>query len=136
MFPYSFFYVFYEQYLTIWVDAGTALGCALAAVFVVVVVFTGADLFSAAVMLLIVLLTLVNISGSMYWLGISLNAISLVNLVMSVGISIEFSAHLVAAFSTAAQEEEEEEELNRNSRAVAKANGATAENGVAEHGNA
>ncbi len=34
----------------------------------------------------------------------SLNAISLVNLVMSVGISIEFSAHLVAAFSATGQE--------------------------------
>ncbi len=98
MFPYSLFYVFYEQYLTIWSDAGRALGICLAAVFAVVTLLTGVNLFSAAVTLVVVLLTLVNIAGAMYILGISLNAISLVNLVMAVGISIEFCSHLVAAF--------------------------------------
>ncbi len=36
----------------------------------VVVVFTGVDLFSACVMLVIVLLTVLNIVGAMQWLGI------------------------------------------------------------------
>merc|ERR1719427_2286954 len=42
----------------------------------------------------------VNLMGWMYLWGISFNAVSLVNLVMSVGISVEFCSHVVRAFST------------------------------------
>jgi Niemann-Pick C1 protein len=35
----------------------------------------------------------------MQWAGISLNAISLVNLVMTIGISVEFCSHLTEAYS-------------------------------------
>lgn len=41
VFAYSIFYVFYEQYLTIWVDALVSLGLSLLAVFVVTFVVTG-----------------------------------------------------------------------------------------------
>jgi Niemann-Pick C1 protein len=41
VFPYSIFYVFYEQYLTIWGDALGSLGLSLAAVFVVTFIVTG-----------------------------------------------------------------------------------------------
>merc|ERR1712227_167665 len=34
-----------------------------------------------------------------YWWDITLNAVSLVNLVMAVGISVEFCSHLIRAFS-------------------------------------
>jgi len=37
--------------------------------------------------------------GLMYLWGITLNAVSLVNLVMSVGISVEFSSHIVKSFT-------------------------------------
>merc|ERR1712173_550108 len=37
--------------------------------------------------------------GLMYWWDITLNAVSLVNLVMAVGISVEFCSHLIRAFS-------------------------------------
>merc|ERR1712088_521178 len=42
---------------------------------------------------------LVNLGGMMYWWNITLNAVSLVNLVMAVGISVEFCAHITRAFS-------------------------------------
>lgn len=41
IFPYSIFYVFYEQYLTIWVDALVGLGLSLGAVFLVTFIITG-----------------------------------------------------------------------------------------------
>lgn len=41
VFPYSIFYVYYEQYLTIWGDALESLGLSLAAVFVVTFIITG-----------------------------------------------------------------------------------------------
>lgn len=41
VFPYSIFYVYYEQYLTIWIDALNSLGLSLLAVFVVTFIVTG-----------------------------------------------------------------------------------------------
>lgn len=41
IFPYSVFYVFYEQYLTIWKDALISLGLSLGAIFVVTLLVTG-----------------------------------------------------------------------------------------------
>merc|ERR1712014_57316 len=40
-----------------------------------------------------------NLGGLMYWWQITLNAVSLVNLVMAVGISVEFCSHMTRAFS-------------------------------------
>jgi hypothetical protein len=76
------FYVFYEQYLTIWSDALQSLGLSLAAVFVATLVLTGFDVFSALIVLLMVAMVVVNLGGLMYWWNITLNAVSLVNLVM------------------------------------------------------
>uniref|UniRef100_A0A0E0H4D8 SSD domain-containing protein n=1 Tax=Oryza nivara TaxID=4536 RepID=A0A0E0H4D8_ORYNI len=62
MFPYSVFYIFFEQYLGVWKTA------------------------------------IMNICGMMAILGIQLNAISIVNLVMSIGIAVEFCVHITHAF--------------------------------------
>jgi Niemann-Pick C1 protein len=78
----SVFYVFYEQYLTIWDDTFQSLGLSLAAVFVATLVLTGFDVFSAFIVLLMVAMVVVNLGGLMYWWDVSLNAVSLVNLVM------------------------------------------------------
>ena len=42
---------------------------------------------------------LVNLGGLMYWWDITLNAVSLVNLVMAIGISVEFCAHITRSFA-------------------------------------
>ena len=90
----SVFYVFYEQYLTIWEDAYESLGLSLAAVFVATLVLTGFDLFSAVIVLVMVAMVVVNLGGLMYWWSVSLNAVSLVNLVM-----VSERRHLTQFFS-------------------------------------
>lgn len=90
VFPYSIFYVFYEQYLTIWGDTLFSIGLSLLAVFVVTFIVTGFDIISAIMVLLMVFLITLNMGGLMYLWNISLNAISLVNLVVCVGIGVEF----------------------------------------------
>jgi Niemann-Pick C1 protein len=45
----------------------------------------------------------VNLGGMMYWWHVTLNAVSLVNLVMAVGISVEFCAHITRAFAVNTQ---------------------------------
>ncbi|KFB38094.1 AGAP000579-PA-like protein [Anopheles sinensis] len=98
IFPYSVFYVFYEQYLTIWPDAIQSLGLSLAAVFVVTFLITGLDILSALVVISMVFLIVLNMMGLMWLWNITLNAISLVNLVMSVGIGVEFISHIVRTY--------------------------------------
>ncbi|GAB1859492.1 Niemann-Pick C1 protein [Camponotus japonicus] len=100
VFPYSVFYVFYEQYLTIWSETLLSIGLSLVVIFVITFFLTGLSFFSAAIVFLTVLMTIVNIGGLMYWWNITLNAVSLVNLVMASGISVEFCSHIVHSYVT------------------------------------
>lgn len=99
VFPYSVFYVFYEQYLTMWPDTLQSMAISLAAIFVVTFLLMGLDVFSSAVVVITITMIVVNLGGLMYWWHITLNAVSLVNLVMAVGIAVEFCSHLVHSFS-------------------------------------
>lgn len=99
VFPYSIFYVFYEQYLTMWPDTLKSMGISLAAIFIVTFLLMGLDIFSSIVVIITITMIVVNIGGLMYWWHITLNAVSLVNLVMAVGIAVEFCSHLVHSFS-------------------------------------
>ncbi|EHH29220.1 Niemann-Pick C1 protein [Macaca mulatta] len=99
VFPYSVFYVFYEQYLTIIDDTIFNLGVSLGAIFLVTMVLLGCELWSAVIMCTTIAMVLVNMFGVMWLWGISLNAVSLVNLVMSCGISVEFCSHITRAFT-------------------------------------
>lgn len=81
-FVFSVFYVFYEQYLTIWFETLESLGLSLFVVFIVTYLLTGRSLFSAVIVLLTVTMIIINLAGFMYWWNVSLNAVSLVNLVM------------------------------------------------------
>ncbi|XP_019872017.2 NPC intracellular cholesterol transporter 1 isoform X2 [Aethina tumida] len=99
VFPYSVFYVFYEQYLTMWPDTLKSLGISLLAIFIVTFLLMGLDIFSSVVVIITITMILVNLGGLMYYWHITLNAVSLVNLVMAVGIAVEFCSHLVHSFS-------------------------------------
>ncbi|OBS57133.1 hypothetical protein A6R68_11743, partial [Neotoma lepida] len=98
-FPYSVFYVFYEQYLTIIDDTIFNLSVSLGSIFLVTLVVLGCELWSAVIMCITIAMILVNMFGVMWLWGISLNAVSLVNLVMSCGISVEFCSHITRAFT-------------------------------------
>ncbi|XP_057308798.1 NPC intracellular cholesterol transporter 1-like [Hydractinia symbiolongicarpus] len=100
VFPYSVFYVFYEQYLTIVNDTWKDLMISLAAIFVVTFLLMGFNFGLAFCITLTVAMIVTNLLGLMYMWDVSLNAVSLVNLVMAVGISVEFCSHIARAFST------------------------------------
>jgi Niemann-Pick C1 protein len=82
VFPYSIFYVFYEQYLTIWSDTLINLVITISAIFVVTFIFLGFDLLSSLIIISMIASIIINLMGLMFWWSISLNAVSLVNLVM------------------------------------------------------
>ncbi|VEN41344.1 unnamed protein product [Callosobruchus maculatus] len=100
VFPYSVFYVFYEQYLTMWPDTLFSVAVSLVAILLVTFLLMGFDVFSSLTVIITITMILVNLGGLMYWWHITLNAVSLVNLVMAIGISVEFCSHLVHSFST------------------------------------
>ncbi|XP_077990039.1 NPC intracellular cholesterol transporter 1-like [Glandiceps talaboti] len=99
VYPYSIFYVFYEQYLEIKMDALFQLGISLAAIFVVTFVLLGLAFHSAIIICITIVMITMNIMGVMYLWDIQLNAVSLVNLCMAIGISVEFCSHITRAFT-------------------------------------
>ncbi|KAL3655161.1 hypothetical protein CASFOL_000947 [Castilleja foliolosa] len=100
IFPYSVFYMFFEQYLDIWKTALINLAIAIGAVFAVCLVIT-CSFWTSSIILLVLTMIVVDILGIMAILDIQLNALSVVNLVMSVGIAVEFCVHLTHAFVVA-----------------------------------
>ncbi|XP_077219940.1 uncharacterized protein LOC143854074 isoform X2 [Tasmannia lanceolata] len=98
VFPYSVFYIFFEQYLDIWRTALINISLGLGAVFIVCLAIT-CSLWSSAIILLVLTMIVVDLLGVMAILEIQLNAVSVVNLVMSIGIAVEFCVHITHAFS-------------------------------------
>lgn len=97
VFPYSVFYIFFDQYLSIVSLTAGLLCAAVGIIFVVASVLLG-SLLTALVVSLTVVMSVVDIMGAMAVFGVSLNAVSLVNLIICVGISVEFCAHIARAF--------------------------------------
>ncbi|XP_074598752.1 NPC intracellular cholesterol transporter 1-like isoform X2 [Brevipalpus obovatus] len=98
MFPYSLFYIFYEQYLTLYEDIVINLTLSLLAIFVVTFMFFGFALRAALLVIMTITCIIINVMGMMYWWNIPLNALTLVNLVMASGISVEFCSHIIHAY--------------------------------------
>lgn len=97
VFPYSKFYIFFDQYATIIRLTGTLIGSALAIIFVLSSLLLG-SIATGFIVTLTVAMIVVDVIGTMALAKVSLNAISLVNLVICVGIGVEFCAHVARAF--------------------------------------
>ena len=98
VFPYSSAYHFYEQYDTIVMETAVNLSICILAVMIVSFCMLGFQLYPSLVILISITMVIVDMMGVMVIVGIPLNAISLVNLIMSVGIAVEFSAHIVKSY--------------------------------------
>ncbi len=97
VFPYSIFYVYYEQYLSIVDDSLLGIGVSMGAILVITSLLLG-SFWAGTIITMTIAMIVVDMLGVMYLWGIDLNAISLVNLIMAVGISVEFVAHITRAF--------------------------------------
>lgn len=98
VFPYSKFYIFFDQYSSIVRLAAALLGSAVGLILVVTSIFLG-SLRTGLVVTGTVIMIVVDIMGAMVVTGVSLNAVSLVNLIICVGIGVEFCAHIARAFT-------------------------------------
>ncbi|KAK9371028.1 sterol-sensing domain of SREBP cleavage-activation-domain-containing protein [Lipomyces kononenkoae] len=97
VFPYSVFYIFFDQYGSIFTLTTTLIVAAEAAIFVISSVLL-ASVRTGVVVTATVAMIVIDIMGCMALWGISLNAVSLVNLVICVGIGVEFCSHIARAY--------------------------------------
>eukprot|EP00878_Enallax_costatus_P015127 GHUV01015839.1.p1 GENE.GHUV01015839.1~~GHUV01015839.1.p1 ORF type:complete len:1041 (+),score=174.75 GHUV01015839.1:474-3596(+) len=97
VYPYSIFHIFFEQYLDTRRSAAMLVGLPMLAVFCVAWLFTG-TLWGSAILLAMLVSMMLQLAGAMYMAGIEVNAVSLVNLAMALGISVEFCAHVLHSF--------------------------------------
>ncbi|BEJ13785.1 hypothetical protein CspHIS471_0309590 [Cutaneotrichosporon sp. HIS471] len=97
VFPYSLFYVFFDQYAYIRGMTVQVLALGSGTVLVISSVLLG-SWRTGLVVTGTCILAVLNVMGVMGFWHISLNAISLVNLVISLGIAVEFCSHLARAF--------------------------------------
>ncbi|XP_069070363.1 NPC1-like intracellular cholesterol transporter 1 [Pleurodeles waltl] len=99
VFPYTITYVYYEQYLTIVEDGLINLSLCLIPTFVVCCILLGMDIRSGFINLITIIMIVVDTVGVMTLWSIDYNAVSLINLVTAVGISVEFVSHLTRSFA-------------------------------------
>uniref|UniRef100_A0A8C9TY93 NPC1 like intracellular cholesterol transporter 1 n=1 Tax=Scleropages formosus TaxID=113540 RepID=A0A8C9TY93_SCLFO len=99
VFPYTVTYLFYEQYLTIVPEGLFNIAVCLVPTFVVCCILLGMDVRSGLLNLLTIVMITVDTVGVMTLWGIDYNAVSLINLVTAVGISVEFVSHLTRSFA-------------------------------------
>jgi Niemann-Pick C1 protein len=97
VFPYSVFYIFFDQYSTIISLTATLLASALVIILLISAALLG-SFRTSIVVTFTVLMIVTDIIGTMALFRVSLNAVSLVNLVICVGIGVEFCAHIARAF--------------------------------------
>ncbi|KAI9742995.1 MAG: hypothetical protein M1818_003290 [Claussenomyces sp. TS43310] len=97
VFPYSVFYVFFDQYSTIIPLTAALLGSALGIILVISSILLG-SVKTGVVVTVTVIMIVIDIIGTMALFNVSLNAVSLVNLIICVGIGVEFCAHIARAF--------------------------------------
>lgn len=102
VFPYSIFYAFFAQYLNIVPYSLQLVGAAILVTGLLAWVLLGSFRTAALVALVVMSLT-INVCGLMYFWGISLNGLSLVNLIICVGLGVEFCIHIARSFTFVAR---------------------------------
>lgn len=107
VFPYSVFYVFFEQYLTMWGDTFSSIGYCLIGALVFNLLASGFNFLTTFAVILTATMVVVNMMGVMYIWSIPLNAVSTVNLIVSIGLAVEFCSHIAYAFSTSTEPSDE-----------------------------
>ncbi|GEQ67837.1 hypothetical protein JCM33374_g1503 [Metschnikowia sp. JCM 33374] len=107
VFAFSPFYIFFVQYETIvWLSFVTL---AIAGVIIWwLSSFLLGSMRSATILTLTVAAVIVNIGGIMAIWGISLNAVSLVNLVICLGLAVEFTVHISKAYLSLREQTKED----------------------------
>ncbi|XP_070562444.1 patched domain-containing protein 3-like isoform X2 [Ptychodera flava] len=75
------------------------LGLAMAAVFLVTLILI-ANLWTSLLVFLCVIFTLVDVTGMMHFWGLTIDTVTTINLILAVGLAVDYSAHIGHTFMT------------------------------------
>nr|XP_039259714.1 patched domain-containing protein 3-like [Styela clava] len=98
-FPYGGFYLLYEITRIIKVEVYRNLGITLACVFIMVLPML-ASLQMGFWVSLCVVFTTVDVAGSMYFAGLAIEASTIITLLLSIGLAVDYAAHVGHKFLT------------------------------------
>ena len=79
---------------------------ALIAVFIVILITNG-NIFVSLYVVLCIALTDLNVLALSYYWGLTLNAVTVVNVVLAVGLAVDYSAHIAISYLEAKCDEVE-----------------------------
>eukprot|EP00658_Telonema_sp_P-2_P014428 TRINITY_DN15482_c0_g12_i2.p1 TRINITY_DN15482_c0_g12~~TRINITY_DN15482_c0_g12_i2.p1 ORF type:complete len:926 (-),score=215.55 TRINITY_DN15482_c0_g12_i2:272-3049(-) len=96
-FGYSYAYPAYEGYKVIQEEAIRNMGLALLAIMVTVVVLVPSLVISGLIFVAISS-TVIEVGGFVHWWGLTLDNVTVIMLVVSVGISVDYAAHMGHSF--------------------------------------
>ena len=96
-FAYSPAFVPYEQYVAILPQTLQTVGLALVAVFIVTCFFMPHPLLILLVTVAVAMI-MAGVFGFLFYLDLSLSSITMIHVIMSIGFSIDFAAHISHAF--------------------------------------
>ena len=97
-FIYSRIFLTWEQYKGFNLELLISLASALAAIFLIVFIFSG-NLCSSLMVLTMMGLVDLNLIALIWYWGLELNFISMVNLILATGLAVDYSAHLAHAYN-------------------------------------
>ena len=89
----------YEQYVVFVNETALSIGLSIGAVFFVVIFITGSLPVTLLVLLAVVLVDLFVIALIFFW-DLTMNNIVVVNLVIGLGLSVDYSAHIAHTYLT------------------------------------
>ncbi|XP_033733469.1 patched domain-containing protein 3-like [Pecten maximus] len=113
---FSWPFVFFDEYASVFQITFTTVGVAIAAMFVVTVLFMPHPLLVACVTVTMVMIC-AGMFGFMYYWDLTLSAITMIDIVMSIGFSVDFSTHICHAYISvngASRNERVHNALNRS----------------------
>ena len=93
VFAFSPAFIYYEQYVSILSQTLQTVGIAVAMVFVVTIIFMPHPLLLIYVTVTVAMIT-TGIFGFLPFLGLTLSAITMIHVIMSIGFSVDFAAHI------------------------------------------
>lgn len=97
VFAYNPYFIFYEQYVEVFPATMQTLGIAVGVMLVVTTIFMP-NIFLVAMVTVTLIIILLGIVGFMYYWDLTLSSITMVDLIMTVGFSVDFSAHICHAY--------------------------------------
>jgi len=98
-FSYAVEFLDFEQYVVFTQETLLSVGLSLVAVFFVIIIITGSLFVTLLVTLAVLLVDLFLVALIYYW-GLTFNSVVVVNVVIAIGLAVDYSAHIAHTYLT------------------------------------